>query len=71
MFKTHPEIDDLWEHDAVKAIRENGNGRYRLHARTYGNAVLFNTVVESEQIRLGNVTINNDGEIVLNLIDTT
>lgn len=68
MFRKHKTIDDVRSTDAVKEIRENGEDKYRLYARPYGNAVLFNTVVESENIQLGNVT-TLDGELVLNLTD--
>lgn len=66
--KRRTTIDGLRGKEAVIEIVPNGANKYRLHARPYGNAVLFNTVAESEQMRLGNVT-TVDGKLVLNLTD--
>ena len=63
------DVDDIRNHKAVQEVRDNGDGKWRVHANAYGNCLLFHRIVDSEAVRLGNVTTGEEGQLILNVIE--
>lgn len=57
-------LEELHDHSAVREVHERDRPWCYIKVRPYGNATLFNNLARSSNIRLGNVTTLDDGDVI-------